>query len=69
MEAFIISVKDQGYQIFSVEGHYPDSSEDKFDYYNKNQGWYETKRIHKYHEKVQKRKNYKPNISGAGTDH
>jgi ataxin-3 len=68
LSAFLEGVKDSGYQIFSVEGHYPESSEDRFEYYNKNQMWFEKRRIQKYHDKCMKRKNFKPNISGAGAD-
>jgi len=68
LSAFLIAVKSSGYQIFSVEGIYPESSEDKFEFYNKNQFWIEKKRIQKYHEKCIKRKGFKPNISGAGAD-
>jgi len=39
LSAFLIAVKSQGYQIFSVEGHYPESSEERFEFYNKNQFW------------------------------
>ena len=49
LSAFLIAVKNGGYQIFSVEGKYPESSEEMFEYYNKNQMWMPTKRILKYH--------------------
>lgn len=68
LSAFLNAVKQIGYQIFSVEGFYPDSSQERFEYYNKNQFWIERKRIHKYHEKCIKRKGFKPNINGAGAD-
>lgn len=69
LEAFIAGVKDCGYNVFAVEGAFPESDEDKFDYYNKNQKWYPAKRILKYQEKCNKRKGYKPNINRAGIDH
>ena len=65
MSAFLISVRESGFQIFSVEGDYPKSEESHFEYYNKNQQWYPAKRISKYHEKKMKRRNYKPNVSGG----
>ena len=68
LAAFLDSVKNCGYEIFSVEGLYPESNEDMFDIYNDHQNWYEPKRILKYHEKRSKRKGYKPNIGGAGDD-
>ena len=39
LSAFLLAVKNSGYQIFSVEGTFPESSEDRFDFYNKNQLW------------------------------
>ena len=39
LSAFLLAVKNSGYQIFSVEGAFPESSEDRFDFYNKNQLW------------------------------
>ena len=69
LSAFLHAVRDSGYQIYSVEGNFPESGEEKFEFYNKNQLWFPPKRIQKYHEKCIKRKGFKPNISGAGTDH
>lgn len=68
LSAFMIAVKSCGYQIFSVEGSYPETSEDRFEYYNKNQFWIDKRRIASYHQKCIKRKGFKPNISGAGSD-
>lgn len=68
LSAFLLAVKNSGYQIFSVEGDFPESSEDRFDFYNKNQVWIEPKRILKYHEKCVKRKGYRPNIGDGRAD-
>ena len=66
LSAFLIAVKQSGYQIFSVEGEYPETNENTWDHYNDHQDWYPAKRIKKYHEKKSKRKGYQPNIGGGG---
>lgn len=48
LSAFLVSVKQCGFQIFSVEGEFPKSTEDSFDHYNDHQQWYPAKRIKKY---------------------
>jgi len=68
LSAFVIAVQNSGYQIFSIEGSYPESSEDRFDYYNKNQFWINKARIDNYHQKCIKRKGFQSNINGAGGD-
>ena len=68
LSAFLLAVKNCGYQVFSVEGEFPLSSEDHFEFYNKNQFWIPPKRIQKYHEKCLKRKGFKPNIGDGSGD-
>lgn len=68
LSAFMMSVKQCGYQIFSVEGAFPETNEDMFERYNDHQEWYPAKRIKKYQEKKMKRKGYSPNIQGGGSD-
>lgn len=48
LSAFMMSVKQCGYQIFSVEGPFPETNEDMFERYNDHQSWYPAKRIKKY---------------------
>lgn len=48
LSAFIMSVRECGFQVFSVEGIFPESNEDMFEHYNKHQKWYPAKRIEKY---------------------
>ena len=43
-----MSVKQCGYQIFSVEGDFPESKENDFESYHDHQNWYAAKRIQKY---------------------
>lgn len=68
LSAFLVSVKESGFQIFSVQGTFPSSNEESFDNYHDHQQWYNAKRIKKYHEKKIKRKGYKPNVNGGGMD-
>ena len=49
LSAFLMGVKQCGFQIFSVEGDYPSTDEYSYDHYNRNQEWYPAKRIKKYH--------------------
>jgi len=68
LSAFLQAVKSSGYQLFSVEGEYPESSEERFEYYNKNQMWISARRIEKYHQKCIKRKGFRPNIGDGRGD-
>lgn len=68
LSAFLQAVKESGYQIFSVEGEFPESSEDRFDFFNKNQMWIDARRIEKYHQKCIKRKGHRPNIGDGRSD-
>ena len=68
LSAFLQAVKSSGYQLFSVEGEYPESSEERFEYYNKNQMWISARRIEKYHQKCIKRKGLRPNIGDGRGD-
>jgi hypothetical protein len=64
-----MSVKQRGYQIFSVEGTFPSTNETMFELLDPQQQWLPAKRIRKYHERKMRRKGYAPNIGGGiGTD-
>jgi ataxin-3 len=66
LSAFLMSVKQYGYQIFSVEGTFAETNEHMFEQYNAHQRWYPAKRIQRYQQKKMKRVGYTPNIEGAG---
>jgi ataxin-3 len=48
LSAFLMSVKQYGYQIFSVEGTFDETNENFFGVYNSHQKWYPAKRIKRY---------------------
>lgn len=48
LSAFIMSVKECGFQVFSVEGDFPPAKEEQFEHVNDHQEWYPAKRIKKY---------------------
>ena len=66
LSAFIMSVKEGGYQIFVVDGTFPKINPNDFEFLNKNQMWIPAKKIKAYQEKRMKRnKNFELNILGS----
>lgn len=66
LSAFLMSIKEGGYQIFVARGKYPVSSPEHFDHLNKNQLWIPAKEIKRYNDNVlKKKKNFKLNIGGS----
>jgi ataxin-3 len=66
LSAFLMSIKEGGYQIFVVRGAFPQSKPDDFEHMNKNQLWIPASAIKHYYETVlKKKKNFKLNIGGS----
>ena len=65
LSAFLMAVKEGGYQIFVIDGELPKVDMD-FDVVNKNQLWISASKIKSHQEKRSKKnKNFQLNISGT----
>jgi ataxin-3 len=66
LSAFLMSIKEGGYQIFVVGGKYPQGKPSDFEHLNKNQIWIPASAIKHYNDTVlKKKKNFKLNIGGS----
>lgn len=66
LSAFIMSVKEGGYQIFVLDGTFPKINPSDFEYLNKNQFWIPANKIKTHQERrMKKNKNFELNILGS----
>ncbi|EDK31541.1 josephin protein (macronuclear) [Tetrahymena thermophila SB210] len=65
LSAFLMSVKESGYNIFVVRGEYPSSSKELFPQVQNYQKWLTKEEVFQIHQQVSKDKNFKLNIGGT----